>query len=89
MRSAQELTYSRTRFESLTRDPDEVFRFLWENRGALGLVDGVFTHVNSVRPCLRVGPDDGFFFRETVAEYEQQVELLASELGNFADSTAQ
>ena len=86
VRSSQELTYSRTRFESLTRDPDEVFRFLWENRVALGLVDGVFTHVNSVRPCLRVGPDDGFFLRETVAEYEQQVELLASELGNFTDS---
>ena len=85
MRSLGELTYSRTRFESLTRDPDEVFRFLWENRGALRLVDGVFTHVNSVRPCLRVGPDDGFFLRETVAEYEQQIELLASELGDFRD----
>ena len=84
-RSARPLTYSRTRFESLRRDPDEVFRFLWENRDALGLVDGVFTHVNSVRPCLRVGPDDGFFLRETVAEYEQQVELLASELGKFRD----
>jgi len=85
VRSSGGLTYSRTRFESLTRDPDEVFRFLWENRGALGLVDGVFTHVNSVRPCLRVGPDDGFFLRETVAEYEQQVELMASELGSFRD----
>ncbi|MGO9463736.1 MAG: hypothetical protein ACLQIB_06640 [Isosphaeraceae bacterium] len=84
-RSSRPLTYSRTRFESLTRDPDEVFRFLWENRDALGLVDGVFTHVNSVRPCLRVGPEDGFFLRETVAEYEQQVELLASELGKFRD----
>lgn len=79
------LKFSRTRFESLTRDPVEVFRFLWENRDALGLVDGVFTHVNSVRPCLRVGPDDGFFLRETVAEYEQQVELMASELGSFRD----
>ena len=84
-RSAGGLTFARTRFESLTRDPDEVFRFIWENRRALGLVDGVFTHVNSVRPCLRVGPDDGFFLRETVAEYEQQVKLLASELGQFRD----
>jgi hypothetical protein len=80
------LTYSRTRFESLTRDPDEVFRFIWENRRALRLVDGVFTRVTSVRPCLRVGPDDGFFLRETVAEYHQQVELLASELGEFRDN---
>jgi hypothetical protein len=81
------LTYSRTRFESLTRDPDEVFRFLWENRDVLMLVDGVFTQVTSVRPCLRVGPDDGFFLRETVAEYKQQVELRAGELGNFPDSS--
>ena len=43
--------------------------------------------MNSVRPCLRIGPDDGFFLRETVAEYEQQVELKASELGQFRDST--
>jgi hypothetical protein len=87
LRGSGELVFARTRFESLTRDPVEVFRFLWENRGTLGLVDGVYTHVNSVRPCLRVGPDDGFFLRETVAEYEQQVELKASELGQFRDST--
>jgi hypothetical protein len=79
------LSYSRTRFESLTRDPDEVFRFIWENRIRLHLVDGVYTHVNSVRPCLRVGPDDGFFLRETVAEYEQMIELEACELKDFHD----
>ena len=87
LRGSGELVFARTRFESLTRDPDEVFRFLWENRQTLGLVEGVYTRVNSVRPCLRVGPDDGFFLRETVAEYEQQVELKASELGRFRDST--
>ncbi|WZP01223.1 hypothetical protein EP7_005619 (plasmid) [Isosphaeraceae bacterium EP7] len=84
-RSEGALSYSRTRFESLTRDPDEVFRFLWENRGPLKLAEGVFTHVNSVRPCIRVGPEDGFLLRETVAEYEQQIELRAGELGDFPD----
>jgi hypothetical protein len=89
LRGPGELVFARTRFESLTRDPEEVFRFLWENRQTLGLVEGVYTRVNSVRPCLRVGPDDGFFLRETVAEYEQQVDLKASELGRFRDSTGE
>ena len=68
-----------THFESLTRDPEEVFRFIWQNRRALGLVEGAYTKVLSVRPCLRVGAD-GFFLRETVAEYMQVVELEAREL---------
>lgn len=69
----------RSHFESLCRDPDEVFRFLWENRGALELAEGVFTQVQSVRPCLRIAPD-GFYLRETVAEYVQRVELEPHEL---------
>src|SRR5262249_51176132 len=72
-------TSAGTHFESLTRDPEEVFRFIWQNRRALGLVEGVYTRVLSVRPCLRVAPD-GFFLRETVAEYMQTVELEAREL---------
>jgi hypothetical protein len=68
-----------THFESLTRDPEEVFRFIWQNRRALGLVEGAYTRVLSVRPCLRVGTD-GFFLRETVAEYMQIIELEAREL---------
>jgi hypothetical protein len=71
-----------THFESLTRDPEEVFRFIWENRRALGLTDGAYTRVLSVRPCLRVGPD-GFFLRETVAAYIQIVELEARELARM------
>src|SRR5204862_48131 len=68
-----------THFESLTRDTEEVFRFIWQNRRALGLTEGVYTRVLSVRPCLRMGPD-GFFLKETVAEYMQTVELEAREL---------
>jgi hypothetical protein len=71
--------HDRSHFEALCRDPDEVFRFLWENRQTLGLVEGVFTQVQSVRPCLRVAPD-GFYLRETVAEYVQRVELEPREL---------
>jgi hypothetical protein len=63
----------------MQRDPDEVFRFLWENRKLLALDDEAFTRVLSVRPVLRVAPD-GFFLRETVAEYVQLVDLPARDL---------
>jgi hypothetical protein len=77
------LNYERTRFESLTRDPDEVFRFIWENRAELGLEEDAYTQVLSVRPCLRTNPDDGFALHETVAEYYQQINIEADELKQF------
>jgi hypothetical protein len=82
--AVDKLIYSRTRFESLLRDPAEVFRFVFENRRELGLYDGVYARVLSVRPCLRVGLD-GFFLRETVAEYMQEVKLKARELKQIAE----
>jgi hypothetical protein len=77
------LVNDRIRFESLTRDPDEVFRFVWENRDTIGLSEGAFTRILSVRPCLRVAPDDGFPLRETVAECMQQIRIPAGELATF------
>jgi hypothetical protein len=73
------MTYERTHFESMQRDPNEVFRFIWENRKELELFEDAYTRVQSVRPCLRIGPD-GFALKETVAEYIQMIELQASEL---------
>jgi hypothetical protein len=77
------LVNDRIRFESMTRDPDEVFRFVWENRNTIGLSEGAFTRILSVRPCLRVAPDDGFPLRETVAECMQQIRVTARELATF------
>lgn len=77
-----DLTYDRSHFESMLRDPDEVFRFVWENRRALKLYEQAYTKVISVRPCLRIGPD-GFALRETVAEYIQMITLQAQELQYF------
>jgi len=74
------LRYSGIHLESLQRDPDEVFRFLWDNRDDLKLDDSAYTEVLSVRPCTRVDPDDGFTLRETVAEYVQIRRLRADEL---------
>lgn len=75
----RDLNFERLHFESMQRDPDEVFRFVWENRRALKLNEDAYSRVLSVRPCLRIGPD-GFPLRETVAEYMQQIKLRAAEL---------
>jgi len=75
----QDLDYERTHFEAMKRDEDEVFHFVWENRALLGLHPEAFTRVTSVRPCTRSGPD-GFVLHETVCEYVQTLQLLASEL---------
>lgn len=78
------LSYDLVHFESMQRDDDEVFRFIWQNRGpeALDLYDDSYTRVLSLRPCLRIGPD-GFALRETVVEYMQFVNLFAGELGRL------
>ncbi len=77
-----EISNERVHFESLQRDPDEVFRFIWDNRKALNFYENAYSRVLSVRPCLRIGPD-GFALRETVAEYMQMIDLQASELGRL------
>lgn len=76
------LLYSRTHFEPMTRDADEVFWFIWENREALRVLDGAYGHVLSVRPCLRIAPD-GFPLKETVVEFVQVLHITAGELGGL------
>lgn len=71
--------YDRTHFDSLMREPNEVFRFIWDNRVKLQLDERAYTRVQSVRPCLRIAPD-GFVLRETVAEYVQIATIRADEL---------
>ncbi len=74
--------YDRTHFENMKTDPDELFRFLWENRRSFKLQNDAHTRVLSVRPCTRRGRD-GFILRETVAEYHQQLKLYARELSRL------
>src|SRR5688572_13267372 len=73
------LIYSRSHFESMLSDKEEVFRFIWENRAALDLDARGQTRVNAVRPAMRVGPD-GLMLRETVVEYVQQVRMFGAEV---------
>jgi hypothetical protein len=78
-KAPEDLVYTRAHFEALQRDPEEVFRFVWENRKALRLYEDAFTRVTWVRPVLRIAAD-GFTLRETVAEYTQQLDLQPAEL---------
>jgi hypothetical protein len=75
----KQLNYTFVHREALQRDRDEVFRFLWDNRTALGLCDQAYTEVGGVRPCLRTDID-GFTLRETVADYVQILTVRADEL---------
>jgi hypothetical protein len=79
---AAELNYRFVHREAMQRDRDEVFRFLWDNRGALGLCEEAYTEVGSVLPCLRVD-QDGFTLRETVADYVQILTVRADELASI------
>ncbi len=74
--------YTRTHFDSMKNEPDELFRFLWENRKPFRLDDQAFTRVLSVRPCVRTGRD-GFILRETAVEYHQQLKVFARELNSL------
>lgn len=75
----KKLSYQFNHFEPLQRDADEVFRFVWENRRKLEIHPRSYCKVISVRPAVRQGPD-GFFLRETVAEYLEILTLRANEL---------
>ncbi|HUL06285.1 MAG TPA: hypothetical protein VLV76_08130 [Candidatus Acidoferrum sp.] len=75
----QPMVHSRSHFDSLLRDKEEVFRFIWENRTALQIHKDGYVEVQSVRPSIRIGPD-GFVLREAVAEYVEILTLTAGEL---------
>lgn len=74
-----DIQYHKTNFESMLKDTEEVFRFVWENRKVLNVDSRGYTQVISVRPSVRQGPD-GFILRETVCEYVQIAEMFGAEV---------
>ena len=82
-RSDLQLAREGVRFSSLQTDRTEMFRLLWANQEGLALDPRAYTRVTSVRPSLRIGPEDGFPVHETVAECIQYVEVIASELADY------
>ncbi len=76
----RELRYP-VRLSSLASDPEEVYRFLWENGALLraaAIDPDVPVVVERVRPSLRVGPD-GFVVAEIGASFVQQVPMSERE----------
>jgi hypothetical protein len=79
-----QLFYNRSHFDSMLRDKEEVFRFIWENRVPLKIAKDGYVEVENVRPCYRIGPD-GFILHETIAEYVQILTLNVDELNAAVD----
>jgi len=77
--AAETLQYSRSNAEALTRDRNECFRFLWENREALEITERGYTEVISIDSSLRIDPD-GIPFRETICQYVQLGHFFGAEL---------
>jgi hypothetical protein len=78
---SQALTYSRSNYAAMTRSKDELFRFLWENRKALGLSERAYSEVLSIDPVSRLGPD-GITVHETVCQYVQRVDTFGAEFAS-------
>jgi len=78
----ERVRYQNSHFDSMLRDTEEVFRFLWENRDVLAIDERAYTEVISVRPSLRFGPD-GFILRETVCEFTSRVNLFGAEFASI------
>lgn len=78
-RCDRDFVHSQTHFDSMLRDREEVFRFIWENREPLEIGREGYVEVQSVRPSFRVSPD-GFMLRETIVEYVQRLTVTAAEL---------
>jgi hypothetical protein len=68
--AGQEIRFRLGNIEENRWSKGAMYRLIWENQAALGLVPRIYTQINSVRPCWRVGPD-GYILRETVVEYVQ------------------
>lgn len=79
-----EIVYHKTNFESMLRDREEVFRFIWENRSVLDVDENAYTQVTSVRPSTRFGPD-GFLLKETICEYTSRFNIFGSELKSYCE----
>jgi hypothetical protein len=85
---AGRLDYSALHLDELKNDPDEVFRFIWENAGALDLHTEYYLAVETVEPARRVGPD-GFIVFETAASYVQLLDGSVASLAKLAERQGQ
>jgi hypothetical protein len=79
---APALVYARSNYAAMTRSPDELFRFLWENRHALRINERAYTEVLSIDASSRAGPD-GIAVHETVCQYVERLDIFGAEFKSY------
>lgn len=72
------LVYARSNYAAMTRSPDELFRFIWENRNILQVHDRGYAEVISIDPASRIGPD-GIALHETICQYVERIDIFGAE----------
>lgn len=70
--------YTHLNFTAMRADPDEVFRFVWQNADVLGVDRDLYLRIDAVRPSVRVGPD-GLVVNEVVADYVQALNTTVAD----------
>ncbi|MGZ8804782.1 MAG: hypothetical protein ACXWZG_05730, partial [Microbacterium sp.] len=76
---ANRLRYERLNFVALGSSPEEVFSFIWNNAGALGIDVRLATRVDRVLTSTRVG-SDGLIVSEILADYTQWISTTGDRL---------
>lgn len=76
-------SYGSVHAADLRERRDEVFRWIWENASLLGIPTDYYLSVESVDPCVRVGPD-GFVVHEVVITYIQLLDGTLATLNQVA-----
>ncbi len=80
---ADAYVYRDFNYVALRSEPEEAFRFVWENADVLGIDRSYHLKVEDVLPSVRIGPD-GFVVAESVADYVQQLEATMDDLRKLA-----
>ena len=76
-------SYRNFSYSALRSDPDEAFRFMWDNADLINLDTRWYTHVENVRPSIRIGPN-GAVLAEWLVDYVQELFVTSSELEQLA-----
>ena len=77
--AADRPSYRNYSYAALRSDPNEAFRFMWDNAGLVGLATRFYAHVDDVRPSVRTGPN-GFVVSEWLVDYVQELIVSRAEL---------
>lgn len=73
------IRYDHINLVALRSSPEEVFAFIWNNAGALGIDVRLATRVDRVLATTRVGAD-GLIVNEILADYTQSIITTAGQL---------